>query len=88
MRIAVIWNEVPDRLRIFLLEPSDLATQDRILALHGHLQDYGSTDHLDMEIDWLGRFLESFSPVYDDSGASKTEVIAAADRVVVTGVVF
>jgi hypothetical protein len=41
-----------------------------------------------MEIDWLGRFLESFSPVYDDSGASKTEVIAAADRVVVTGVVF
>lgn len=100
---TIIWQDVPDRLRIYEYATSDKDAQERIERCHGNL--IGTVDdRFEADILWLGEllggtytsgkeeddtplFVGSITPKYD-SEKGDVDPIHLSGRVIVTGMIM
>lgn len=81
-KILVIWEQVPDSMQLYLIEPVDEAERKAILLAHGHHINH------DDGAEALSEILEGREPLYDNEAGGDYPSINEPVDIVCSGFIL
>ena len=85
-RVLLVWQEVPDSLKIYRLEVNDEILH-KLMKCHGKLINCHVFDSeiLDWLTTWQDDYLSGLKPIYDDISPVDSTQISTEGTLIVTG---
>lgn len=86
--ILVIWEDIPERTRMYLVDGLDPEIERKILQAHGNYVNIVSDKNNEAAAVWLGEWLDNKPVAFDTNNPDKISVPSGITEIVHSGMIL